>query len=92
MNFLEYLRIQQRGTIVRNQRTSYRAQEMEPGSRSNSSKRFTECTFPREMLINEGKFPRRFDKMWNLRVAFRLRKVSHGNSEEHRSIVIESNA
>src|SRR5437867_1578550 len=57
-----------------------------------SSRRFTSCTSPLVTRINVGMLPCRSSKVCILTAALRRRNFAHGNSDRHRSMVVESRA
>src|ERR1039457_4225061 len=52
----------------------------------------TSCTLPSVMPINVGILPCKSSRVCSLMAALCRRKRAHGNSERHRSMVVESNA
>ena len=52
----------------------------------------TSCTVPSVMWIKVGMLPCRSSSVCILTAALCLRNLAHGNSDRHRSIVVESNA
>ena len=58
----------------------------------NSSRMLTSCVLPAVMRINVGMLPRRSNSVCIFTAALRRRNLAHGNSERHRSMVVESRA
>src|ERR1035437_4656592 len=56
------------------------------------SSMLTSCTLPSVIPINVGILPRRSSKVCILTAALCLRNLARGNSERHRSMVVESSA
>jgi len=52
----------------------------------------TSCTLPWVILIKQGILPRRSISVCSLIAALARRKCAQGNSDRHRSIVVESKA
>src|SRR6516165_7615599 len=62
------------------------------GSSSNWSRILTSCILPSLMKMKEGILPRRSSNVWSLTAALLERNGAHGNTERHRSMVVESSA
>ena len=61
-------------------------------SNGTTSSMVTSWTLPGVRLMNVGIEPRKSSSVWSFMAALVFRKVAHGNSERHRSMVVESRA
>src|ERR1700722_19944937 len=57
-----------------------------------SSRMFTSCTSPLVTRMNVGMLPCKSSRVCILTAALRCRNFAHGNSDRHRSMVVESRA
>ena len=63
-----------------------------PGSGGSRSRAFTSCSLPSEMWIKLGILPRRSSRVCIFTADLVVRKCAQGNTDRHRSMVVESKA